>query len=107
MNLTPQQQEMVERVASWVNRAIPASPLVLVPRWRLQEWKHEGVDNDSLDLDFDRYKRLGLIVSLVPMLLPYRYRLLFSLAQRLLLARHWHRLSGPAHPADGILPIVR
>ena len=83
MNLTPRQQEMIVLVANWFNRAIPESPLVVVPRWRLQELKHEDVNSNSLGRDFNRYKRLGLIVSLILLLLPYRYRLLVELAQRL------------------------
>lgn len=80
--MTPRQQEMVVRVANWLNRAMPDSPLVVVPRWRLQELKHEDVC-DSPGRDLDRYNRLGLIVSLMLRLLPYRYRLLIELAQRL------------------------
>jgi hypothetical protein len=47
-------------------------------RWRLQELKHEEVcDSDSPGRDLYRYKRfgMGLIVSLILRLLPYRYRL--------------------------------
>ena len=83
MNLTPRQQEMVGIVATWINRAIPDSPLVVVPRWRLHELKPEDVDIASGGRDGDRYKRLGQIVSLLLLLLPYRYRLLIALAQRL------------------------
>ena len=82
MNLTPRQKEMVVHVANWFNRAIPESPLVLVPRWQIQELKHEDVDSGSLGRGVSRYKRLGLIVSLALLLLPYRYRLLVELAQR-------------------------
>lgn len=69
MRLTP-------LAASWVNRAIEGSG------WRLQEVKHEDVDSDGLGRDVGRYRRLGLIVSLLLWLLPSRYRLLVELAQR-------------------------
>jgi hypothetical protein len=67
MNLTPRQQEIVVRVANWLNRAMPESPLVVVPRWRLQELKHEEVYSDSPARDLDWYKRfwMGLIVRLI------------------------------------------
>ena len=85
MNLTPRQQEMVAHVANWLNRVIPESPLVVVPRWRLQEVKHEEVgDSGSLGRGLDWYKRLGkgLIVRLMLQLLPYRYRLLYAAYRR-------------------------
>ena len=76
MRLTPHQQEIA---ANWLNRVIAGSPLVVVPRWRLEESKHEEV-GDGLGRDLDRYKRL--VVSLILGLLPYRYRLLFQLAKQ-------------------------
>jgi hypothetical protein len=69
MNLTPRQKEMLVLVANWFNRAIPESPLVVVPRWRLQELKHEDIDSDSLSRDFNWHKRLALVVSLMLLLL--------------------------------------
>lgn len=77
MRLTPRQQAIA---ASWLNRALAGSG------WRLQEVKHEDVDSDSVGRALDWHQRLWTgIVGLMLWLLPYRYRLLFELAQR------WHR----------------
>ena len=71
--MNSRQREIVVLTANWLNRAIERTPLAVVPRWRLQELQHDEVRDSS---GRDHNWRLGLIVSLVLHLLPYRYRLL-------------------------------
>lgn len=72
--MNSRQREIVVFTANWLNRALAGTPLAVIPRWRLQE--HEDVSRN-----LDRRLGMGLIVSLILGLLPYRYRLLAELAQ--------------------------